>query len=91
MLTWDPATRKGVVFVVTGDRVQRKDVVTGSAAAEDVEITNGLTAGDTVVTRGAFNLRDGDRVAVAKPVTDCGHPARLRPGILPGRYLRRGR
>jgi membrane fusion protein, multidrug efflux system len=81
MLTWDPATRKGVVFVVTGDRVQRKDVVTGSAAAEDVEITNGLTAGDTVVTRGAFNLRDGDRVAVARPVAE---------GIAEGRGPRAG-
>jgi multidrug efflux pump subunit AcrA (membrane-fusion protein) len=32
---------------------------------ENVEISTGLAAGDRVVTRGAFNLRDGDRVTVA--------------------------
>ena len=32
---------------------------------EDVEIVAGLSAGDRVVTRGAFNLQDGDRVTLA--------------------------
>jgi len=29
-----------------------------------VEITSGLAAGDPVVTRGAFNIKDGDTVNI---------------------------
>lgn len=64
MLTWDPAARAGFVFVVTGDRVQRRAVSTGTAAGDDIEIAKGIAAGESVVTRGAFNLRDGDRVTI---------------------------
>lgn len=65
MVSWDPAARAGVVYVVAGDRAQRRDVLTGVAAGDEIEIARGLAAGDTVVTRGGFNLRDGDRVSVA--------------------------
>ncbi|HEX9160173.1 MAG TPA: efflux RND transporter periplasmic adaptor subunit, partial [Thermoanaerobaculia bacterium] len=64
MLTWDPAARAGVVYVVSGERAQRRSVATGAAATDVIEIGTGLNAGETVVTRGAFNLRDGDRVTV---------------------------
>jgi RND family efflux transporter MFP subunit len=66
LVTWDPATRAGVVFVVEGDRAKRKDVVTGTSAGQLIPVEQGVAAGDHVVTRGAFNLKDGDRVAVAK-------------------------
>jgi membrane fusion protein, multidrug efflux system len=64
MLSWDPASRSGAVYVVSGDRAQKKTVSTGAATAEAIEIATGLAAGDTVITRGAFNLREGDRVSV---------------------------
>jgi multidrug efflux pump subunit AcrA (membrane-fusion protein) len=31
-----------------------------------VEVTSGLTPGDLIVTRGGFNLKDGDRVNVTQ-------------------------
>ena len=36
----------------------------GSVSGELVEVSSGLEADDVVVTRGAFVLRDGDRVHV---------------------------
>jgi hypothetical protein len=32
-----------------------------------VEVVSGLRPGEAVVTRGAFNVRDGDALAVAGP------------------------
>lgn len=65
MITFDPATRSGIVYVVSGDRVQRRNVETGAASGERIQIARGLAPGDAVVIRGGFDLRDGDRVAVA--------------------------
>ncbi len=70
MITWDPATRAGFVYVVTNERVQRKPVTTGVTSGEEIEVANGLAAGDAVVTRGAFNLRDGDRVTIVTPTAN---------------------
>jgi RND family efflux transporter MFP subunit len=64
LLTWDVVKQEGVVFVVNGEKAGRRAVQTGKAAGAAVEITGGLTAGETVVTAGAFNLQDGDRVRV---------------------------
>ncbi|HQR44702.1 MAG TPA: efflux RND transporter periplasmic adaptor subunit [Thermoanaerobaculia bacterium] len=66
-VTWDLAARSAVVFVVEGERAVRKSVETGANAGDDVEVTRGLSAGERVVTRGAFNLSDGDRVSVVAP------------------------
>lgn len=63
-VTWDLAARSAVVFVVEGEKAVRRTVETGAGAGDDVEVTKGLSAGEKVVTRGAFNLSDGDRVAV---------------------------
>jgi hypothetical protein len=30
-----------------------------------VEVTSGLAAGETVVTRGSFNVKDGDALEIA--------------------------
>jgi membrane fusion protein (multidrug efflux system) len=66
-VTWDLAARSAVVFVVEGEKAVRRTVGTGAAAGDDVEVTKGLAAGERVVTRGGFNLSDGDRVAVVPP------------------------
>jgi membrane fusion protein (multidrug efflux system) len=64
LLTWDLEARKAEVFALEGDKARRLPVETGADGGDRVEVLSGLDAGDKVVTRGAFNLRDGDRVAV---------------------------
>jgi hypothetical protein len=50
---------------VEGDTAKLRSVATAAVSGEMVEIVNGLSAGEQYVSRGAFNLRDGDRVTVA--------------------------
>ena len=69
ILTFDPITHAGVVFVVANGKAERRNMTIGISSGEEVEIVTGLGAGDTVVSRGAFNLRDGDRVAVVSGAT----------------------
>lgn len=61
----DLAAGKAFLFVVIGDKAQRRAVQTGAISGEQVEIVAGLKAGEAYVSRGAFNLRDGDKVSVA--------------------------
>lgn len=65
LLAWDVESRKAGCFVVSGNKASRRAVTTGAVEGESVEITSGLSADDVVVTRGAFNLSDGDKVEVA--------------------------
>lgn len=67
---WDVAARRAEVFVVADGAARRRQVATGAVSEATVEIVAGLTAGERVVTRGAFNLRDGDRVRVAGGAED---------------------
>jgi membrane fusion protein (multidrug efflux system) len=67
LLSWDVARHSGEVFVVRDETAERRTVHTGDASGDLVEVTAGLAAGELVVTRGAFNLRPGDRVRVATP------------------------
>jgi RND family efflux transporter MFP subunit len=65
---WDVATGAAAVFVIEGGSARRREVHTGVVSGDAVEVARGLAAGETVATRGAFSLRDGDRVqAVARP------------------------
>ena len=64
LLSWDVLAKKGDLFVVNGDTAHRRTVQTGSVVGDFVEITSGLAAGDPVVTRGAFNIKDGDTVNI---------------------------
>ncbi|MFZ5984912.1 MAG: efflux RND transporter periplasmic adaptor subunit [Acidobacteriota bacterium] len=65
LLTWDVATGAAEVFTVEEGRARRKAVRAGEASGGSVVVAEGLKAGDEVVVRGAFNVQDGDRVAVA--------------------------
>jgi RND family efflux transporter MFP subunit len=67
LLSWDLEQNTGEVFVVSGEVAERRVVRTGVAVGELVEVLAGVAGGDQVVTRGAFNLRDGDRVALTPP------------------------
>jgi RND family efflux transporter MFP subunit len=66
---WDLAAKKASVFVVEGGTARLRPVATGAVSGDLVEITAGLKSGDRFVTRGGFNLKDGDRVAVAAAAT----------------------
>ena len=66
LLSWDVVERKADVFVVRRDKAERRAIQTGAASVDLVEATSGLAPGETVVTRGGFNLRDGDTVLVAQ-------------------------
>jgi len=66
LLSWDVAAKTGELFIVNGDVVNRRTVKTGSVMGDFVEITSGLAPGDPIVTRGGFNLKDGDRVNVTQ-------------------------
>ena len=66
LLSWDVAGKKGDLFVVKGNIVNRRTVQTGTAMGDFVEVTSGLAPGDPVVVRGGFNLKDGDRVNVTQ-------------------------
>jgi RND family efflux transporter MFP subunit len=50
------------VFVVRGERAERRAVKTGANDGDLVEVVSGLSAGDRVVTDGAATLADGARV-----------------------------
>ena len=66
LVSWDTVGRQAAVFVVEGGVAKRVGVETGAAPGDRVEVVKGLTPGQEIVTRGGFNLRDGDRVQVAK-------------------------
>jgi len=51
-----------VVFVLTGQRVSRREVVLGLGDDEIVEVRSGLEPGERIVVRGLETLTDGTRV-----------------------------
>lgn len=62
---WDTSGRKGTLFLVERGVAKARQVSTGVVSNDLVEVVAGVNAGETYVTRGAFNLKDGDKVAVA--------------------------
>jgi len=67
LAAWNVEQGQAEVFTVVAERAQRRSVETGTVAGEVVEIRSGLSAGDQVVIRGGYNLKDGDRLTVAQP------------------------
>ncbi len=67
LISWDVERHAGEVFVVNGETAERRPVRTGEVAGESVEVVEGLSAGERVVTRGGFNVHPGDRVQIAAP------------------------
>jgi RND family efflux transporter MFP subunit len=66
LLSWDVAEKKGDVFVVNGEMVNRRAIQTGVVMGDFIEVTSGLSLGEPVVVRGGFNLKDGDRVNITQ-------------------------
>ncbi len=66
LLTWDVPAKKAEVFVIDGDTARRQTVRTGNISGDRVEIPSGLTPGQQVITRGGFNVKDGNKVNVTR-------------------------
>jgi membrane fusion protein (multidrug efflux system) len=62
LTAWDMTAGKATVFVTAGDRVKERSVQTGVLDGRNVEILSGLSEGESVVVRGGFAVRDGDRI-----------------------------
>jgi len=56
-----------VVFVVTGDRVERRAVRLDASEGDIAQITAGVEGGERVVVQGPSDLVDGDEVEVTSP------------------------
>ncbi|HVN78784.1 MAG TPA: efflux RND transporter periplasmic adaptor subunit [Terriglobia bacterium] len=67
LLTWDTVAGRGEILVVEGELARRRTIQLGRVEQDRVEVVNGLNEGQQVVTRGAFNVHDGDRVQVTRP------------------------
>jgi membrane fusion protein (multidrug efflux system) len=63
------------LFVVEGDQAKERPVKLGNKYGEVVEITEGLSEGDKVVTAGQQNLSEGARVRVQAPGQQPSGPA----------------
>ena len=61
-----PELKKQSVFVVRDGKARRREVETGSRTEDRVEILKGLSPGDTVLTTGLMEVKEGDRVALQK-------------------------
>jgi RND family efflux transporter MFP subunit len=55
-----------VVWVVRGDRVERREVEAGPVSGEWREVRRGVSAGEAVVVVGHESLKDGGRVKVTR-------------------------
>lgn len=62
LASWDTIGKTAAVFVVEGGVARRRPLKTGAVSGDVVEVVEGLKVGEVVVTRGGFNLRDGDKV-----------------------------
>ena len=57
---------KKVVFLVKGDKLERRAVGVGNARGTQTEILSGIVAGDAVVVKGPANMQDGQAVQIKK-------------------------
>ncbi len=52
------------VYVVSGDKVAARTLVTGQSYQEMIEVQSGLQPGEVIVTSGQINLQDGSLISV---------------------------
>jgi multidrug efflux system membrane fusion protein len=81
--------RGAFVYVVgNGDTASRRVIKTGYEDEQATIVTDGLQAGDKVVTDGASRLSDGTKVVLSQPGTEPAPAGRDRPAA-PGAQRRR--
>jgi membrane fusion protein, multidrug efflux system len=66
IMGWDIIGKKARIWVVVGGRAKGREVRTGLATETGVEIVSGLNIGETYVVRGAFNVKEGDALFIAR-------------------------
>ncbi|WP_299495010.1 efflux RND transporter periplasmic adaptor subunit [uncultured Shewanella sp.] len=57
------------VYVVNGNKVQKKQVTIGYKQDNTIEIISGIKLGDNIVTHGLHNLKDQSLVEIINPLT----------------------
>ncbi len=62
--TLDVNTKKGELFVVENSIAKRREVTVGMTSGEMVEVSSGISEGESVICRGGFNIKDGDKVKI---------------------------
>jgi HlyD family secretion protein len=80
----DLGGQRGVFLAAENDTVLFRPVKVGIEEDQQIEILDGLTEGDRVVTTGAAALRSGDRVVIAGSTPGSGRggrPAAQRPTL----------
>lgn len=63
--SWDIAAHKAELFVAEDNVARRREVKTGAVQLQTIEIRQGVRAGEAVITRGGFNVKDGDALKIA--------------------------
>jgi membrane fusion protein (multidrug efflux system) len=66
LIGWDVAGKKAKLYVVESDLARLREVKIGAVMQDKVEIMEGLKKEESYVLRGGFNVKDGDRLIVAK-------------------------
>ncbi|MFC2160253.1 efflux RND transporter periplasmic adaptor subunit [Acidobacteriota bacterium] len=56
------------VFVASGDKAEKRDVVLGIQNAEMVEIVSGLAEGDLVIIEGNYSMDDGTEIEIKEVI-----------------------
>jgi RND family efflux transporter MFP subunit len=64
LVSWTAGEKKGELFVTKDGIARRRIIQTGATSADHVEIIGGLAAGEEVIIRGSFTVKDGDRVKI---------------------------
>jgi RND family efflux transporter MFP subunit len=62
--------RTARLFVLDNNRARRRDVEVAFIEGDQVAISNGVEAGEQVITDGAQYLEDGEQVALAEPLAE---------------------
>ncbi len=60
------------IFIYNRGRAYRKEITTGIRTAADLEVLNGLSAGDTVILTGLLGLKDSAEVNISKLISQPG-------------------
>jgi RND family efflux transporter MFP subunit len=66
LMSWDVGSGQAEVFLAEGEMARRRKIQTGRVNSEMVEVISGLNAGQPVISRGVFNVHDGERIKVVK-------------------------
>ncbi|MCL2760886.1 MAG: efflux RND transporter periplasmic adaptor subunit [Desulfuromonadales bacterium] len=59
---FDMGAGRGTVFVIENGIARKREITTGEISGDMIEVKSGISSGERYVTRGGFNLKDGDKV-----------------------------